>query len=630
MFSVEYQDNESDDFESYASEDKFFGSNGCAGTGSNERIYLNESSGNAKENRHPPVSLAEFLHYVNELKANDNYMFGNEYNDLPKDFTTSWEVSKRPFNKDKNRYGNIVTYDYCRVVLSGDENEDYINASYIDGMSANSYIACQGPTPVTVNDMWKMVWEQRSYSIVMVTSLNELGNRKPKCEKYWPDEGSKMYGDIEVTLEKTEIFAFSETHTLQIRKGDEKREVRHYYFKSWPDHSVPKYPTELLAFRNHYRTHHVKQSGPIIVHCSAGVGRTGVFIAIDTILDKLDKGVVNCIDVFGEVSSMRERRMNMVQTLEQYIFVYEAIMEAIVCGMNEVDCCNIKEEIGKLAETKPSGLTGFQEKFKTLEKVSPILTPDECIAGLLEENGKKNRVENVYPGEGNRVTLEYLDGVQNSDYINAVFVDSYTTRNHFIATQSPLPNTINDFWRLVYSQKSSTIVLLNSLQDGTAFPIFWPTTMKEKPIQYGSLTVQFNSEWESNGIWTREFVISPYPDLQDCREVKIFHYTKWPHHGVPRHTESVVNLLSLVENSWESDNQGPIIVACSDGAGRTGTFIAISNLLERMKVDQKVDVFQAIKIIRGSRPQFVENSKQYRFCYLVIMAYQDSSACVKT
>ncbi|CAB3995581.1 receptor-type tyrosine- phosphatase epsilon-like isoform X1 [Paramuricea clavata] len=586
----------------------------------NEGIYSNEADDDQGK-AHPPVPVAEFAHYVNELKANEKHEFQKQYDDLPKNMKTSWEVAKKPFNKKKNRYGNIVTYDYCRVVLSGDENEDYINASYIDGIKENSYIASQGPNKLTVNDMWRMVWEQRSYSIVMVTSLVEL--EKPKCEKYWPDKGSVKYGDIEVTLMKTEEFAYHVTHTLQLNKDGEEREVRHYYFQSWPDHGVPKYPTQLLAFRRHFRTHHVEQSGPIVVHCSAGVGRTGVFLAVDTILDKLEKGVINSIDIFGQVCAMRERRMNMIQTLEQYIFVHEAILETILCGMNEVDSSKIQKEIEKLAEViKASGITGFQEKFKRLGEVSPKHSPDECTASLRKGNLKKNHNKIVYPAESNRVPLQYVHGVEDSDYINAVFVHGYLGRNYFIATQSPLRNTISDFWRMVRSQKSSTIVLLNSIKDGTSFPIFWPTT-RGQPNQYDSLTVQLDSETESEGIWTRKFILSSYPDLSDGQVVNIFHYTKWPDHRVPPNADCVIRLTSLAENSRKNYGQGPIVVVCSDGAGRTGTYIAISNLLERMKIEQAMDVFQAIKMIRGTRPQFVENAEQYRFCYAAMMAYLD-------
>ncbi|XP_028417347.1 receptor-type tyrosine-protein phosphatase alpha-like [Dendronephthya gigantea] len=465
-----------------------------------------------------------------------------------------------------------------------------------------------------------MVWEQNSYSVVMVTSLFERG--KPKCDKYWPDKGSEMYGDIEVTLTKTEEFADHVTHTLEIKKDGEKRDVRHYYFLSWPDHGVPKYPTQLLAFRTHFRSYHLEQSGPIIVHCSAGVGRTGVFLAIDTILDKLEKGVIDSIDIFGQVCAMRERRMNMVQTLQQYIFIHEAILENILCGMNEVDTIKIKKENGILAKVKASGFTGFQEKFKMLGEVSPKFSSEEHNAAMLEENLKKNRDKNIFPGESNRVPLPYVDGLEYSDYINAVFVHGYLGRNYFIATQSPLPNTMNDFWRLVYYQKSSTIVLLNNVKDGTSFPKFWPTNPGE-PAQYGTMTVQLNSEEQSDEIWTRTFSLSTYSDMSEPRIVTIFQYAKWPDHSVPPKGNAVITLNSLAENS-RKNHKGPIIVACSDGAGRTGTYIAISNLLERIKIKQAMDVFQTIKIIRGARAQFVENSEQYQFCYTAIMAYLDS------
>ncbi|CAB4043941.1 receptor-type tyrosine- phosphatase epsilon, partial [Paramuricea clavata] len=137
----------------------------------------------------------------------------------------------------------------------------------------------------------------------------------------------------------------------------------------------------------------------------------------------------------------------------------------------------------------------------------------------------------------------------------------YLGRNYFIATQTPLPNTINDFWRLVHAQKSSTIVLLNNVKDETSFPRFWPTNTGE-PTQYDSLTVQMDSETEENGIRTRKFVLSPYPDLSDGQVVNIFHYTKWADHRVPPNADGIISLTSLVENSRKSHGQQPIIVAC--------------------------------------------------------------------
>ncbi|CAB4035390.1 receptor-type tyrosine- phosphatase S [Paramuricea clavata] len=261
-----------------------------------EGIYLNE---NVEENVHPPVPIAEFEHYVNEMKANENYEFQKEYDDLPSNTNTAWEVAKKPFNKQKNRYGNIVTYDHCRVVLSGDEKDDYINASYIDGIKENSYIATQGPTLVTLNDMWRMVWEQRSYSIVMVTSLVEL--RKPKCDKYWPDEGTEKYGDIDVTLMKIEEFAYYIIHTLQLKKDGEEREVRHYFFQSWPDHGVPKYPTQILAFRRHFRTHHMEQSGPIIVHCRSDSDKNSLYFCINKVFLVIEATTRNLILVYKSI-----------------------------------------------------------------------------------------------------------------------------------------------------------------------------------------------------------------------------------------------------------------------------------------------------------------------------------------
>ncbi|XP_046858702.1 receptor-type tyrosine-protein phosphatase U-like [Xenia sp. Carnegie-2017] len=166
----------------------------------------------------------------------------------------------------------------------------------------------QRPKPKTVNDFWDD-FEQKCPTIVMLTTLKEMG--KVKCKKYWPDE-SNVYGEITVTITETKTFADYVTRIMVVEKNGEHHEVEQFHYKSWPDYGVPRYPTQLLTFRNHFKLSHKTKSGPVVVHCSAGVGRTGVFIALDKILDNLDDEYETNIDVFGFVEEMRSRRINMV------------------------------------------------------------------------------------------------------------------------------------------------------------------------------------------------------------------------------------------------------------------------------------------------------------------------------
>ncbi|XP_067833131.1 receptor-type tyrosine-protein phosphatase kappa-like, partial [Heptranchias perlo] len=219
-------------------------------------------------------------------------------------------------NKTKNRYLNILPYDHSRVVLRSKGPADgFINASYIDGYrKPNYYIATQGPLVETIADFWQMIWQENSSIIVMLTNLTEQD--KSKCEQYWPEQiPSQTYGEFTVTFTGLEP---QSTKQLIIRdfllhKGgsDRPRTVRQFHYRDWPDHGVPRHQIAIyrLIKRINQSSRH---TGPIVIHCSAGVGRTGTFIAIDYLLTMAEEE--GKVDVFQCVENMRRKRANMVQT----------------------------------------------------------------------------------------------------------------------------------------------------------------------------------------------------------------------------------------------------------------------------------------------------------------------------
>ncbi|XP_046857121.1 LOW QUALITY PROTEIN: receptor-type tyrosine-protein phosphatase S-like [Xenia sp. Carnegie-2017] len=584
-----------------------------------EEPYANNES--IAIRKHFPIPIANFTAHVKKLRRKNMHELKLEFEDLPNGQKSNWDIAKSPMNSSKNRYGNAITYNHSRVILSGDEKTDYINASFIDGKRANYYIATQGPKPKTVNDFWRMIFEQKCPTIVMLTTLKEMG--KVKCEKYWPDE-SNVYGEIQVTVTETK-FADYVTRMMVVEKNGEHHEVEQFHYKSWPDYGVPRYPTQLLTFRNHFKLSHKTRSSPVVVHCSAGVGRTGVFIAIDKILDDLDDEYETNIDVFGFVEEMRSRRINMVQTADQYMFIHDTIIDHIQCGANEIDAVQIKVEIAQLSQKNRGGKTGFEEKFERLQSVTHGLPEELCEAALSEENSKKNRYPAIYPTETNRPTLRRVEHLETSDYINACFVDGYLGKNYFIATHMPLKATINDFWRMVTQYKCTTIVLLNQLtEDNKEYPMFWPTK-RATSRPYGTCSVLFDSVVKKEDIVVRKLIASPSMDIKEGHMVHVIQYLSWPNHGVPKDVRSLLNVLSEVEEAQRAvEVKGPVVVVCSDGAGRSGTYITISNLVDRVKIVQVVDVFQCIKLIRSRRPQFVETAEQFKFCYSAVSCVLES------
>ncbi|KAK7827756.1 hypothetical protein U0070_019580 [Myodes glareolus] len=359
--------------------------------------------------------------------------------------------------------------DHSRVrllVLDGDPHSDYINANYIDGYHRpRHYIATQGPMQETVKDFWRMIWQENSASIVMVTNLVEVG--RVKCVRYWPDD-TEVYGDIKVTLIETEPLAeyVIRTFTVQKKGYHEIRELRLFHFTSWPDHGVPCYATGLLGFVRQVKFLNPPEAGPIVVHCSAGAGRTGCFIAIDTMLDMAEnEGVV---DIFNCVRELRAQRVNLVQTEEQYVFVHDAILEACLCGNTAIPVCEFRSLYYNISRLDPqTNSSQIKDEFQTLNIVTPRVRPEDCSIGLLPRNHDKNRSMDVLPLDRCLPFLISVDG-ESSNYINAALMDSHKQPAAFVVTQHPLPNTVADFWRLVFDYNCSSVVMLNEMDTAQA------------------------------------------------------------------------------------------------------------------------------------------------------------------
>uniref|UniRef100_A0A8C5G9A8 Protein tyrosine phosphatase non-receptor type 13 n=1 Tax=Gouania willdenowi TaxID=441366 RepID=A0A8C5G9A8_GOUWI len=224
-------------------------------------------------------------------------------------------------NKKKNRYKNIVPFDTTRVVLGKDGG--YINANFIKMPVKDEdfmYIACQGPLPTTLRDFWQMVWEQKSNVIAMMTQEVEAG--KVKCQRYWPDTPRTA----EMVDERLQIMLIQDQNldNFVIRLIEL---VTHLNYTGWPDHGTPSQPEQLLTFISYMR--HIHQSGPIITHCSAGIGRSGTLICIDVVLGLISKDAD--FDISAVVRNMRLQRHGMVQTEDQYIFCYQVILYVLRC-----------------------------------------------------------------------------------------------------------------------------------------------------------------------------------------------------------------------------------------------------------------------------------------------------------
>ncbi|XP_037386891.1 receptor-type tyrosine-protein phosphatase S-like isoform X5 [Pygocentrus nattereri] len=573
---------------------------------------------------HPPIPISELAEHTELLKANDNLRLSQEYESIDPGQQFTWEHSNLEVNKPKNRYANVIAYDHTRVVLvpvDGIMGSDYINANYIDGYrKQNAYIATQGPLPETFGDFWRMVWEQRAASVVMMTKLEEKS--RIKCDQYWPSRGTDTYGLVQVTLLDTMELATFCVRTFSLHKSgcNERREVRQFQFTAWPDHGVPEYPTPFLAFLRRVKSCNPPDAGPVIVHCSAGVGRTGCFIVIDAMLERIRHE--RTVDIYGHVTLMRSQRNYMVQTEDQYGFIHEALLEAVACGNTEVAARSLYSYMQKLSQVESGEhVTGMALEFKRLANTKAHTS--RFVTANLPCNKFKNRLVNIMPYETTRVCLQPIRGLEGSDYINASFIDGYRQQKAYIATQGPLAETTEDFWRMLWEHNSTIVVMLTKLREMGREKChqYWPA---ERSARYQYFVVDPMAEYNMPQYILREFKVTDARDGQS-RTVRQFQFTDWPEQGVPKSGEGFIDFIGQVHKTKEQFGQdGPISVHCSAGVGRTGVFITLSIVLERMRYEGAVDIFQTVKMLRTQRPAMVQTEDEYQFCYQAALEYLGS------
>ncbi|XP_026148490.1 receptor-type tyrosine-protein phosphatase mu-like isoform X7 [Mastacembelus armatus] len=576
---------------------------------------------------HPAIRVADLLQHITQMKCAEGYGFKEEYESFFEGQSAPWDSAKKDENRMKNRYGNIIAYDHSRVRLQpqdGDGGSDYINANFVDGYHRpNHYIATQGPMQETVYDFWRMVWQENTAAIVMVTNLVEVG--RVKCCKYWPDD-TEIYGDMKVTLIETQLLSEYVIRTFAVEKRGiaEIREIRQFHFTGWPDHGVPLHATGLLGFIRCVKAKTPPTAGPTVIHCSAGAGRTGCFIVIDIMLDMAEREGV--VDIYNCVRELRARRVNMVQTEEQYVFIHDAILEACLCGDTAIPANQLRSVYYEMNRLDPqTNSSQIKEEFRTLNMVTPTLRVEDCSIALLPRNHEKNRCMDVLPPDRCLPFLITIDG-ESSNYINAALMDSYKQPSAFIVTQHPLPNTVKDFWRLVLDYHCTSIVMLNDVDPAQLCPQYWPENGLHR---LGSLQVEFVSADLEEDVISRIFRIYNTARPQDgYRMVQQFQFLGWPmYRDTPVSKRSFLKLVHQVDK-WQEEydgGEGRTVVHCLNGGGRSGVFCSISIVCEMLRQQRCVDVFHAVKTLRNNKPNMVDLLEQYKFCYEVALEYLSSA-----
>ncbi|XP_071118457.1 receptor-type tyrosine-protein phosphatase alpha-like [Haliotis cracherodii] len=516
------------------------------------------------------VAVSELAATVATLKERKDG-FEKEYNRLPAGFTAPYQDSQKSENSGKNKFKGYYPYDHNRVRLTplpDTPGSDYINASLMHSYNQRkTYIASQAPNKKTVGDFWRMIWEHSCSAVVMLTGLVE--ESRIKCERYWPTGGVMDIGLFKIEVEVTQSRANFTTRHMKVtsKTTGECRSLVQFHFTSWPDHGVP----DTLALVNYIwlvRQTVAETDGPLLVHCSAGIGRTGTYIAVDSLVDQAQgEGVV---DVLGYVSVMRGQRKNMIQTPAQYECVFLCLVEMTKYGCTSMDVSNY---------TNSYSCSGMDTTMdgKTFRQLSEML-----VSEAREDAPTRHRM--------------WVDG--NPDFIVRVGPSLTCLRGYLQATAPP-PGLVKLLWKLVEENDVHNIIVVT--------PDMGLVQAEGRSKTYGEITVTTTSQTSlSTDVTMNNLQLAT--KAGGPRQVKMVDVNA--HLTMEVMTSHLLNHAQLQEASTQPH---PVVVVHSDNDRKLAvSFCIMGNILSGIREDSRVDVVGHVRTFLRCSPglQFTQSDVQ--------------------
>nr|XP_022303636.1 receptor-type tyrosine-protein phosphatase alpha-like isoform X2 [Crassostrea virginica] len=554
---------------------------------------------------------------VENMCVGDNSGFKCEYNDIPRGELHPCSVAKKQENTTKNRYTTIFPYDHSRVVLkTSHDGNDYINANYIEDTNGKkAYIATQGPKSKTITDFWTMIWQEGVTTIVCLTNLKE--GVKNKCNQYWPNINDKLQArDITVRNVEEKMYAENIIRKFKIynNANEQDRPVTMYHYTTWADHGVAD-PLSLVVFHRQVMKATAQSTGKYtLVHCSAGVGRTGTYIALDALYrEGQNTGKIN---VPMYVNTMRKDRMNMIQGEDQYRVLYFALMEAF-CGppkavtketfLSKYHGNGSFHNDGKVSQT-----VNLATEFEELLFLRKVYTQKDYVSGRVHISA--NYTQSVLPLEEYMCHFSYTEGLNT--YYNAVLLQTFLENDSMISAQYPLPEYTEDFLRLIRDFNARIIVFLCSIKDTKSSTRWFPK--KGNNIHVGNFTMKHLSSTSSPHVTKTELVLQNKGS--NDMGITVFECPSWNIGQLTVDKRVLLDVINEVKTA-KTYQEGRIIILSSDGATRCGPFCAVYNALEQITTDGEVDLFTIARQLKVRRPEFLSTLAEYQLCYDTVAEY---------